>query len=57
MTPRKSTNADRLPPDMEAEIMELAPDICDRIMVRKARLDAMLWLYSVQREAHDHHRA
>jgi hypothetical protein len=47
--PRKSTKADHIPPDMEAEIMELAPVVGDRLMVRCARLEAILWLYHMQR--------
>lgn len=47
---RKSTKADHIPPDdMEAEIMELAPEIGERILVRAARLEAVLWLYQTRK--------
>ena len=47
--PRKDTKADHIPPDLEAEIMELAPGIVARLEVRKAQLDAMVWLYEMRR--------
>lgn len=51
MTPlRKSTKADRIPPeDMEDEILAIAPELGKRVLVRVARLEAMLWLYQTQR--------
>jgi hypothetical protein len=47
---RKSTKADHIPPDMEEEIMAIAPDIGDRLLVRVARLSASLWLDRMQKE-------
>jgi hypothetical protein len=47
---RKSTKADHIPPDMEEEIMEIAPDIGGRLLVRAARLGAILTLYRLVRQ-------
>lgn len=46
---REDTKADHLPPDLEDEIMALAPDIGARIHVRCARLQAILWLDKVRK--------
>ena len=48
--PRKDTKADHAPPDLEAEILEIAPDIVARIGVRCARLRALLWLDRMRKE-------
>ncbi|HRP25370.1 hypothetical protein [Thauera sp.] len=47
---RKDTKADHVPPDLEDEIMVLAPDIGARVLVRCARLHAMLWLDKLRKE-------
>lgn len=47
---RKDTKADHVPPDLEDEIMAIAPDIGVRVLVRCARLHAMLRLDKLRRE-------
>ena len=45
---RKSTVADFLPPDMEAEIMAIAPELLPRLAVRAANIGAKLRLHQIK---------